>query len=108
MENTERGRYIGDRASIRIFNADNQIVVFLNGRYIYSKSTEGDPNFDEDVRLDLRDGENQVLIVSSNWGGPAHVKYVLSVDEDAKDVVDRRVSNTPNGVWYYQSIVILK
>jgi hypothetical protein len=92
--------YVGSNIIIRVFNADNNAFVYLNGNLVVNHSTEGDPSFQADFPFSLKQGENNIAIWSINWGGPSHIRYALIVDNDTKDVVDEKAYSTSNGIWY--------
>jgi hypothetical protein len=55
-----------------ITQADNQILLFLNGLLIYSRYTDFDPTFNEtvDFTARLKGSGDYLTMVGLNWGGP--------------------------------------
>ena len=91
-----------DSIIINVNNADNQIKIYLNGREIYSKSTERDPSFHDHFSIstsELRSGYNVLLLIGSNWGGPAHYKANVTVNGRVIAQWDERVPSGNGVVW---------
>jgi hypothetical protein len=96
----------GKHLNLRLYNADNEVFAFLDGEKLFNKTTEGDPSFQEDHKANLSPGKHVLVVGSVNWGGPAHARYDLIVDEVVRDPIDERAGSTPNGLWFSRSYEI--
>jgi hypothetical protein len=81
-------------------NADNELIVYVNTMQVYDKKTEYDPTFHDSVDLssNLRRGQNSVVILGINWGGPAHYVGQLNLDGEPLLSMTFALQSTPNGV----------
>jgi hypothetical protein len=96
----------GSNLNLRLFNADNEVFAFLDGDQLFKRETEGDPSLQEDHPKHLGKGKHILVVGSVNWGGPAHVRYDLIVDNVVRDPIDERKDSTPNGLWFSRSYEI--
>jgi len=91
--------HVGSSLQLTVNNADNELIVYVNTTQVYDK-TENDPTFHDSVDLssNLRRGQNSVVILGINWGGPAH--YVGQLNLDGKPLLSMTfaLASTPNGV----------
>lgn len=96
-----------DALNVLIGNADNQIVVFLNGSKVYEKSTEGDPSLNEDVNLTgrLKSGRNLLALVGANWSGPWHFKGKVLLK--GQDIAEFDQRGGGNGIVWDTTIEIM-
>jgi hypothetical protein len=95
----------GKKLVIRVHNADNALIAFLDNELIVNKKTEGDPSFQEDFTKLLNPGSHRLIVGGLNWGGPGHYRYSIILDDDVRDTVDTK-SNDPNGLVYYRVYLI--
>lgn len=100
----------GSSLGLTVNNADNELIVYVNTTQVYDKKTENDPTFHDTVDLssNLRRGQNSVVILGINWGGPAH--YVGQLNLDGKPLLSMTFAlpSTPNGVvaaWAAEIVV---
>jgi len=73
---------------------------YLNTEQVYDWKTEGDPTFSDSVDLSsrLKHGHNSFVILSVNWGGPAHYIGQLTLDGKVLLSMTFGLASTPNGV----------
>lgn len=92
---------IGTNLTLRLFNADNEVFGFLDSELLFDKKTEFDPSFQDDYTRELRRGYHRLIVGGVNWGGPAHYRWSLIVDNIVRDEVDTKQGSSPNGLSYY-------
>jgi hypothetical protein len=92
---------------LRLYNADNEVFLFLDGALIGAQKTEGDPSFQKDFSVNLGKGRHQLVVGGINWGGPAHFKWVLILDNALQDDIDWKAGSTANGLAYYVAYEIM-
>ena len=96
------------QASLTISDADNQIVVFLNGEEIYNKSTIGEKPINEvtDLSSMLAEGDNSLVILGINWGGPSTFKGCLTVNGAVSPFHKMYDASSPKGLLWSDTFVI--
>jgi hypothetical protein len=64
--------------SLRIYRADNELCVFLEGSEVFRKKTSGDPDLKgRKVALKLNSGENNLAVIGWNGSAKGHYKWEL-------------------------------
>lgn len=99
----------GDTLTLNFFRADNQITTFLNGSQIYSRTTEGDPQLNEQISIsqeDLKTNNNVLTIIGINWGASSH--YKGDIQKEGRIISSWDNSGGGNGITWYQSYMINK
>jgi hypothetical protein len=88
---------------LTVNNADNELAVFINGITVYDKKTEGDPPLTEVVDLtpSLVAGNNTVVVIGINWGGPANFKGFFTVGT-FQIPFGAKLASSPNGICFSQ------
>ncbi|WDE03798.1 hypothetical protein SG34_020805 [Thalassomonas viridans] len=96
------------QASLTISDADSQIVVFLNGEEIYNKSTIGEKPLSDvtDLSSKLVEGDNTLLILGINWGGPSTFKGSLTVNGAVSHFHKMYDASAPRGLLWSDTFVI--
>jgi hypothetical protein len=97
--------HTGKTLTIRIHNADNALIVFLDDELLVNKETGGDPTFQEDHTKVLSQGHHRLIVGGLNWGGPAHFRYSIILDDHVRDSVDIRPGD-PTGLVYHRIYLI--
>ena len=89
---------VGDSLNIQINRADNQLVIAFNGQEVYNKTTENDPELNDNVDLTgrFRQGINMLEMAGINTGHGAHFK--VRVLHNGLDVQQFDVRPPGNGV----------
>jgi len=95
----------GETFLVRVKNADNELIIRLNGNTVYQKGQHGDPTMNDEVNLTdrLALGCNNLVLELSNWphrtANPWHIRYEISAAGSKLPVVDvRSPSNGPDPV----------
>jgi hypothetical protein len=93
--------------TLTVTHADNEVAAILNGLVVYDKKTEGNPPFNDQVQLDpyLIAGQNVLVIVGINWGGPAAFTGSVTVGSVVTPF-NFTAGATPNGISFNQTFVI--
>lgn len=98
---------VGKQLIFRLFNADNEAFAYLDGNLWAAYATEGDPSFQQDYSISLAQGTHTLTIGGINWGGPAHFRYDVILDNVVRDHVDWRAGATANGLCYSKTYQIM-
>jgi hypothetical protein len=90
---------------LNIYNADNELAVFVNGRKVYSRKTEFDPPLNERIDLVpfLRSGTNLLTLIGINWGGPSAFDCALTLGNQTHRHAEAH-PNPGNGVVWERMI----
>lgn len=96
------------KTTLTISDADNQVVVFLNGEEVYNKSTIGEKPLNDvtDLTNKLAEGENSLLILGINWGGPSTFKGCLSVNGAVSPFNKMFEASAPRGLLWSDTFII--
>lgn len=77
----------GEKVTMNIQRADNEIIIVLNGKEVFFKHTEFDPLLADTIDLTswLKSGENYLIIIGINTEGdhkqnPFHIAYKIVSD----------------------------
>ena len=89
------------RVSLRVTNADNEIVVFLNGLVVYAREQEEDVTFDDVTDLDpyLTSGLNILILVGVNWSAAANYRGALTIGDITQPFSYQKDDAQPGVSW---------
>lgn len=82
--------------TVTITKADNQLVMFLDRKLIYSRDWDGSGDRNEvvDITQFLVSGASNILVIAGiNWGGP--YEFVVTVKRNGNELGHYQSKGTP-------------
>jgi hypothetical protein len=92
---------------LNVYNADNELTAYVNGRRVYDRKTEGDPKLNDHINLVpfLKPGSNTLTLVGINWSGPSAFNCALTIGSQMA-LHGESHPDPGNGIVWERTIII--